>query len=684
MESRPVVEPNQTPLPITDFILPYAHAKVRLDDLQPDGRLISYEDAEMMINYERERRDSLILQMNPGETALHKLSKQFAHRYKKGELNPSYSIIVFDDEYYAVYRGVKQECHLGSGGFGYVKLVQNLRSAEWAVIKITAGKKEDDYEYAILTKLNLGIGQLERLAGKGSAYVSEQIKMHPWYWQPRQNNLVMKMAEGMTLDDICANYGEMQDSVRLHIAVAVLKAYAHLEKMKVIHTDLKGSNIFYDFVTDKATIIDYGASKKKPLIGQAKGGLVYTLGFNAPEIKADKKQRSYHYTKESDMYALGKTLIYFFSKDNEEESCRAISDIALRKDLEHYCRLEMCHTKPAHRPVIAEAIDYFSRKYHSTLSVLPCSMVKVGLLDVNEYLASVVAMRSVSVQAEMIVRPGGAFNTVRGGLANMFTRLFSRYQAVDAEAQALQAQHEVNANITKTHAALIQTLKTFDQLWLVDTTKRTDKEYIALHRELHEAGVRMGNRCIVSTEVNAGERSKDIINYIRHQVLQKVNKYYFVTTNASAEQLAQDHGQSFCLLSVNNLTNIDVISKRVADFLSNDVEEEYQLIINSLESLKMHRSSRVSQDQALSIEVGKAIADLQQCHADHKLSYEYVAERLSKLKHSIAFIESHLSSLNMAQSVHTLFSKHTHDLKSHSHQVDNIEEQYKLWVKSYQ
>lgn len=115
---------------ISEISLPSAPKKVNLDDLSLDGKLLSNESVAKTISKIERIKDSL------------PKKGQFARRFKKNELDTPYDIIAFDNNYYAVYYGLKRNADLGAGGFGYVKLVQNIKTGDWAVLKLTVPDKK--------------------------------------------------------------------------------------------------------------------------------------------------------------------------------------------------------------------------------------------------------------------------------------------------------------------------------------------------------------------------------------------------------------------------------------------------------------------------------------------------------------------------------------------------------------
>src|SRR5438128_2661679 len=78
----------------------------------------------------------------------------------------------------------------------------------------------------------------------------------------------------------------------MDIIIQVLDAYQIFRNKKIVHCDLTLKNIFYDFISNRATIIDTGISKKKPVLGGPKGETAGTPGYMAPELQFKKDEIS--------------------------------------------------------------------------------------------------------------------------------------------------------------------------------------------------------------------------------------------------------------------------------------------------------------------------------------------------------------------------------------------------------
>ncbi|KTC86821.1 protein kinase domain-containing protein [Legionella brunensis] len=286
---------------IYEIVLPSVPLKVRVEDLTPDGKLLDNQLLTQVI-------EKIESSKNSSTKTLKKAP--FAQRFKKNELNTPYDIIAFDENYYAIYYGAKRNTHLGIGGFGYVKLVQNIKTGVWAVLKLAVPDKEHN-EYLVLQKVDLALGYLERKVLKDNSFIENQKKQHAsgsgTWWSAYQANLLMELADGISLADLSTGNYVLSANKWIEIILQVLKEYKKVKDLGIVHKDLKLGNIFYCFIKNKATIIDFGASRKKrSFLNTKREEIIYSIGYTAPEI-----EQKGHYSEETDIYALGATFFIY-------------------------------------------------------------------------------------------------------------------------------------------------------------------------------------------------------------------------------------------------------------------------------------------------------------------------------------------------------------------------------------
>lgn len=121
------------------------------------------------------------------------------------------------------------------------------------------------------------------------------------------HRLAMKYYELGSLDKLIISGLANKD--RYKIASNIIKGLTFIHNKGYVHSDLKCSNILceQEYINGipyiKAVISDFGATRKK-----GRSCVAYTEGYNAPEML--KEGISF----QTDIYALGKTLIELFAK----------------------------------------------------------------------------------------------------------------------------------------------------------------------------------------------------------------------------------------------------------------------------------------------------------------------------------------------------------------------------------
>ncbi|MGQ3888583.1 protein kinase domain-containing protein [Legionella sp. CNM-1927-20] len=663
---------------IDEITLPYIPLKVNLEDLSPDNKLLTNQQIAQAI------KDIEII-----KNKSHKIFKKkpFAQRFKKAELNTPYDIIVFNKNYYAIYYGAKQNKHVGSGGFGYVKLVQNLKSGEWAILKLTVVDKKHN-EYVLLQKVDLALGYLERTLPmhKENSFVKYQQRQNrngaATWWSPRQANLLMKLADGIPLDELARGNYNLPISKWIEIILQVSKEYKKLKNKNIIHKDLKPKNIFYSFEKNKATIIDLGGSRKKSLFVTKKlEKEIYTMGYVAPELLFKT-----HYNEATDIYALGKTFLHLLDLNNYHLS--HIKDNQLYYKLYKYCYSRMANDEPANRPLIEQTIQYFEKLQSSCSNLLPRPFRKIALFSVDEFLHCLHGTKEdrhkeqpveekpynhlIKNEAIKTLQPDNlnflSFLTPTFDLINSYlhpTNTISAEKVFDKKLGTTISLPTATENQKRYAQAFISTLKLFDEVWFIDTDKREQKGYIQLQRELKAQKIIVGQRCFLTEDQDLNQVIPAILEKIGKANLNKDSKYFFVTTQTEIQKLAD-----ICQITLQPEKEEDYYQKIIEAYTAIDVQKEYQTIRESLFTLA---------DQ---YEIVKnIIEDFDKRFATGKLSFGYLKEILKELRNQLPFLEDKISSASSHNNI-KFFSKlkHSKSLKC----IKQIDTQIDDWVSSYQ
>lgn len=224
--------------------------------------------------------------LNPGNSKLlsdkkiEDVKTEFANKPDKIRLqkkSQGYAALKIKDQegkerYLAVYKGVKQNKHLGVGVEGKAKLAQDLDTGEWVVVKIKDIKgKVDEREYNNLQKAGLLVGRTLR---NESIEKKDGTKIHR-----HQEIIVMKLAKGDTLENTKLKSGE-----GVKLAKSIISAHKEqVGEKTLLHGDIKTANILYDRTTGKSSYIDFSYAEDAHNITLSNDGSHYS---ESQEIRA--------------------------------------------------------------------------------------------------------------------------------------------------------------------------------------------------------------------------------------------------------------------------------------------------------------------------------------------------------------------------------------------------------------
>lgn len=367
--------------------IPFIPAKIDIADvINTGGRLIPHEDIagiKAEIKFNQDNADG---------------------KYSKKTLGTKFSIEKIGDQYYAIYKGVKHGKHVGTGGFGTVKIVQNIDDGTWAVIK-TILRDKDSTEQSHEKSINKETKQLKHhhhFIGRVKTRISKSK-------QAVQDAIIMQLAPGIPVDKIIKDKTRSMPPVKwLDMAIAITRAVSDLHDKGTLHRDLKPANMLFDPAAGVVTIVDFGLGQfldeeNPEYLGGRGGG---TARYLAPEIREPaKKPVPYHakssagyaeittvaYNEATEIYALGVTLIELFGftkKDGviglELETLKRITNPSHREELRSLLT-SMIDPDPGKRPDMSHILEVLTRlrEYEidlfSKISMLAC-------INVNDYI----------------------------------------------------------------------------------------------------------------------------------------------------------------------------------------------------------------------------------------------------------------------------------------------------------
>ncbi|OGT61378.1 MAG: hypothetical protein A3F14_00615 [Gammaproteobacteria bacterium RIFCSPHIGHO2_12_FULL_43_28] len=308
----------------------------------------------------------------------------------------NYAVIKHGEDYYAIYRGIKHKKELGKGGFGAVKLVQNLETGDWYALKVQ--KINDGIENEVY-HLN-GVNQLV-LNGDKKYFSFEKYADSK---KREQHYMLMKLGG----EDLC-NFNDtaitFPPRLWLEIALNAAQEIAALHARNVLHRDIKLENFLFDYISGEVKLIDFNFAKTANMEGKAySGNLMGTLGYVARELISSGRKEVFEFNKTTDIYAFGVVLIHLFGliKQVDDKSHRLFSrmvpfdkkDIAFltndrlpdgKQDKIDILNLikRLLSDKPAERPPIEEVVSFFEKKL-ARLDKKRDAQLEVALIDIKD------------------------------------------------------------------------------------------------------------------------------------------------------------------------------------------------------------------------------------------------------------------------------------------------------------
>jgi len=192
---------------------------------------------------------------------------------------------------FALYRGDDARI-LGKGGFGKVKLCQNIHTGEWMAAKIQESimKQPSQAENETLSSFN-------RFAGESS--------------RQKKYYTIQTLLPGIDLQKYIDQNKHDDVSLRLNIAKKAAELVNEFH-CTYLHRDLKPENFIWDDETQELFLCDFGMAAKlgenQDSVNDLSGSGTET--YIAPEVNA--VHGHVNYTKKSDIYSLGKVFEALF------------------------------------------------------------------------------------------------------------------------------------------------------------------------------------------------------------------------------------------------------------------------------------------------------------------------------------------------------------------------------------
>ena len=381
---------------IQSIILPFLHDKISVAHIQANGKLFSDEQIIAIKNLLKDKKDG---------------------RYRKallGSFSSKFGVIKLNNNYYAVYYGEKHGRHVSKSGHVKVKLVQELESGKWYLLK--------SREYNVRAEINLEKDKLGEISYDKEALeehykrmvryhenlaITNQAREYVFYRFSKRNTvkfyLLMDLIPGEDLNEFIKRRPKLADIRWLEIVLEMLYSTQELHKKNYLHGDIKPDNMIYHPAFDNLTIIDVDSLVE--MNADRQGIHNRLLGSDlhlAPEFYRMYEENNrndtgqYIYDEKTEAFALGSSIkvllkipiITLAGPGNTlHESIDKTYQIGSEKIFSFNNKIikfldGMMNTNANERYSINDAIEFFEDIYHE---MLPKAEIKVGLFYYDEF-----------------------------------------------------------------------------------------------------------------------------------------------------------------------------------------------------------------------------------------------------------------------------------------------------------
>lgn len=208
--------------------------------------------------------------------------------------------------------------YLSSGGFGntyeaeHTDLGNRCAIKEYFVDGMThRGHNGLSVEVSNTQNLNIYNSQLDKFRQEAQLLNKMQhpgiVRVHDLFVDNQTAYYAMDIIDGQSLAAILKQNGPLSEQQALRYISQVLDALAYVHSRGLLHLDIKPGNIMIDRATDRAVLIDFGATKQfdRSSTGFSSTAPAFTKGYAPPEQINYNKVKIGPWT---DLYALGATL----------------------------------------------------------------------------------------------------------------------------------------------------------------------------------------------------------------------------------------------------------------------------------------------------------------------------------------------------------------------------------------
>lgn len=287
--------------------------------------------------------------------------------WKKDHPSLEHTVVIGDkDEVIALY----DDKPVGRGAFGQVYVGVSCDTGKFHAVKLQEILYDNSHQFIDVKHEVKVLSDFDRLVD--NLALEEQFSVRTAVSQPFLFGKTFFDTLYNTDDEnaICKHKIPLLE--KLNMAVTALEEVQKMHQKGWLHLDLKLLNIMWDPIKQKASLIDFGTSRKMNRNKTFVGGLAGTEMYLAPEYVKDIQGDDTTYTINGETYALGMMLTQLFSEQVFKKSPRAFTV--------HYITTQ--NTKGIPPLVEQMASDLFDKKQKNSTLKQVAKLLR-GMLDLN-------------------------------------------------------------------------------------------------------------------------------------------------------------------------------------------------------------------------------------------------------------------------------------------------------------